>query len=257
LLPQDDQEIHRLDFQHYALRAALGGDYLTPLEPKSIGTMLDVGCGTGRWARERAEEFPLAQVTGLDIESHLPAPPLPENFQFVQANILMGLPFPDHSFDFVHQRFLVGAIPAQQWPSVLRELVRVTRSGGWIELLESGFVSHHAGPATTQFQSWWLEGEKKLGFNLALIPHLDRLVGNAGLRNVQMKTVPLPLGKWGGRAGEMLATDIYAVFASFRAVYVSRFGVPAHEFEEALAALSTEWEHYHTRYECSVVYGRR
>jgi SAM-dependent methyltransferase len=206
---------------------------------------------------ERAKEFPLAQVTGLDIESHLPVPPLPQNFQFVQANVLMGLPFPDASFDFVHQRFLVGAIPAQQWPSVLQEVVRVTRPGGWVELLESGFVYHHAGPATKQFQSWWQTGEKALGFNLALIPHLDQMLKNAGMKQVQMKTVPLPLGKWGGRAGEMLATDMHAVFTSFRAVYVSRLGIPAQRFEEALVTLPQEWEHYHTSYECYVVYGRR
>ena len=48
------------------------------------------------------------------------------------------------------------------------------------------------------------------------------MLKNTGLRNVQMKTFQLPLGKWGGRAGEMLAIDMHAVITSFRAVYVSR-----------------------------------
>jgi len=257
LLPQDDQEVHRLDFQHYALRVALGGDYLTPLEPEHVNTLLDVGCGTGRWARERAEEFPHAQVMGVDIEAHLPAIPLPKNFQFVQANILTGLPFPDSSFDFVHQRLLVGAIPAQQWQTVVHELARVTRPHGRVEVLESGAIYHNAGPATKQFQAWWQAGEKILGFNLALIPYLDQIFHNAGLSNVQMKTFQLPLGRWGGRAGELLAKDIHAVFAGFRAVYVSRFGVPAKLFERTLATLLQEWEQYHTSYEFYVVYGQR
>ena len=257
LLPQDGQEISRLDFQHYALRAALGGDYMAPLEAALPGTILDVGCGTGRWARERAEEFPGAMVTGLDIESHLPDIALPTNFRFVQANILTGLPFPDASFDFVHQRLLVGAIPAQQWPMILHELVRVTRQSGWVEVLESGIVYHHAGPATKQFQAWWEVGERTLGFNLALMPHLDQMMKHAGLREVHMETLDLPLGKWAGRVGEMLAIDLHAVFTSFRAVYVSRLGIPADLFERTLAALPEEWEHYQTRYEFYLVYGQK
>ena len=256
LLPQDGQEISRLDFQHYALRAALGNDYTASLESAAIKTIIDVGCGTGRWARERAEEFPQAQVTGIDIESHLPDIALPPNFQFFQANILTGIPFPDASFDFTHQRLLVGAIPALQWPMVLQELARVTRPRGWVEVLESGMIYHNAGPATKQFQSWWLTGEKSLGFNLSLLPYLDQLFVRAGLKDIQKETLQLPLGKWGGRAGEMLAIDLHAVFTSFRAVYVSRFGIPAGLFERTLAALPEEWEHYQTCYEFYLVYGQ-
>ncbi len=52
MLPRDDQEINRLDFQHYRLRYALRSNYAAPIgRPRSI---LDVGCGTGRWALEMA-----------------------------------------------------------------------------------------------------------------------------------------------------------------------------------------------------------
>ena len=257
LLPQDGQEISRLDFQHYVLRTALGGDYMAPLETATLRTILDVGCGTGRWARERAEEFPQAVVTGLDVESHLPEIALPANFHFAQANILTSFPFPDASFDFVHQRLLVGAIPAHQWPAVVHELVRVTQQSGWIEVLESGAVYHHAGPATKQFQAWWQAGEHALGFNLSLMPKLDQMMKHAGLKNVHMEILALPLGKWGGRAGEMLAIDLHAVFTSFRAVYVSRLGIPADLFERTLAALPEEWEREQTRYEFYLVYGQK
>ncbi len=257
LLPQDEQEIHRLDFQHYVLRSALGGDYKAPLQKESIRTILDVGCGTGLWARERAREFPQAQVTGVDIELHTPALPRLANIHMQQANILDGLPFPNTTFDFVHQRLLVGAIPALKWYDVLLELLRVTRPGGWIEVVESGMVYPQAGPATKQFQDWWLAGEKALGFNLALMPHLDRMLKNVGAQAVQMETLPLPLGKWGGHAGELLARDIYAVFTSFRAVYVSRLGVPAALFEKTLAALPQEWEQYRTSYEFYMTYAQK
>jgi 2-polyprenyl-3-methyl-5-hydroxy-6-metoxy-1,4-benzoquinol methylase len=65
LLPKDDAEINRLDFQHYMLRFALRNNYLAPLgQPRDI---LDVGTGTGRWALEMALAFPGANVVGIDL----------------------------------------------------------------------------------------------------------------------------------------------------------------------------------------------
>src|SRR5450631_3110091 len=65
LLPKDDEEIGRLDFQHYLLKIALQGLYAAPI--KHPGTILDVATGSGRWAMELAAQFPRASVTGFDI----------------------------------------------------------------------------------------------------------------------------------------------------------------------------------------------
>src|SRR6185312_5850125 len=55
LLPKDAQEDERLRFQHYALHHAFGNHYLAPLSPETR-TMLDVGCGTGVWALDMAQQ---------------------------------------------------------------------------------------------------------------------------------------------------------------------------------------------------------
>ncbi len=115
VLPSDDKEINRLDFQHYMLRYSLRGNYAAPIQtPFSI---LDVGSGTGRWATEMARLFPSANVIGTDIAPPNPdAAPQdeagkPDNFAFVQGNVLERLPFPDDTFDFTHMRLLLFAIP--------------------------------------------------------------------------------------------------------------------------------------------------
>src|SRR5579883_2482729 len=100
------------------------------------------------WAVEMSNLFPQTHVIGVDVVlSSLPRP-LPSTCLFAQANILQGLPFPDAQFTFTHQRLLVAAIPALQWPKAVYELVRVTKPGGWIEMLEVGDVIQNAGPAT-------------------------------------------------------------------------------------------------------------
>src|SRR5512146_364277 len=113
-LPSDLSETNRLDFQHYMLRQAFKGIYAAPIG--TPGAILDVGAGTGRWAKEMAELFPRARVVALDIkepaESEQSQPggaasdPRPSAYTFVRGNILEGLPFPDATFDFTHQRLL-------------------------------------------------------------------------------------------------------------------------------------------------------
>jgi SAM-dependent methyltransferase len=128
-LPNNPQEINRLDFQHYMLRYVLEANYLAPLVLEQVNTMLDVGCGTGRWIYEMAQQFPHSRLIGIDHvlpDANLHFPP---TCTFQQSNVLNGIPFPDHQFDYVHQRLLVLAFPLAKWPFVLHELVRVTRPG--------------------------------------------------------------------------------------------------------------------------------
>ena len=132
LLPRDANEIDRLDLQHYALRAALGVNFLAPVG--SPAWVLDVGCGSGQWGFDVCEQFPRATVVGLDLAPGKPQ--RPHRYRHIRANLLHGLPFADGSFDFVHQRLLFLAVPVVAWPAVVAELVRVTRPGGWVELVE-------------------------------------------------------------------------------------------------------------------------
>jgi ubiquinone/menaquinone biosynthesis C-methylase UbiE len=135
VLPKDLKESDRLNFQHYLLCHAFRGLYRAPIRhPEAV---LDVGTGSGRWAVEMAQRFPNANIIAIDIK---PPPStgvqFPQNMIFTEANVVTGLPFADNSFDFVHQRMLMGALPAKDWQRAVSELVRVTKRGGWIQLLE-------------------------------------------------------------------------------------------------------------------------
>src|SRR6266542_3569371 len=81
-----------------------------------------------------ATNYPCAEFTGIDISPIQPSQIKPEYFTFIQANLFDGLPFTDNSFDFVFQRFLVGAIPKDKWSFVINELTRVLKPGGYLEV---------------------------------------------------------------------------------------------------------------------------
>lgn len=252
LLPKDSLEDERLRFQHYALHHAFSNHYLAPLSPETR-TILDVGSGTGIWAMDMAKEFPQSQIIGVDIAlSSLPHI-LPDTCLFSQADILQGLPFPDQQFDFAHQRLLVFAIPALRWPDVVRELVRVTRLQGWIELLEVGATVLNGGPATERLLAWLRETAQGLGIELTMMAQLGDLLTQAGCQAVETLDIPVPLGAWAGRSGEMLKLDTLHVFQALH----PRSTTPTAQFEAMLHAAAAEWEYNRVSYVFHAGYGRR
>ncbi len=256
MLPKDIDEVNRLDFQHYFLRSVLHRDYIAPL-PEEIYEILDVGCGTGLWCREMARQFPHTFITGLDLEPPQRRPDDSPLCQFVRGDILKGLPFENSSFDYVHQRLLVAAIPTHAWLFVLKELARVTRRGGWVELLEAGQRFESAGPRTNQFISWWAAFSRAAGFDTGLMERLYTLLHEAGLSSVLWQPIRVPLGAWGGHASIKLATNMLCGFRSLKERMCAALGLPSEEFDALVEALPGEWEQYRTSYFIFVACGRK
>lgn len=243
-MPLDLEEMNRLDFQHYMLRALLRGNYVAPIyHPRSI---LDVGTGTGRWARELAHEFPQANVIGLDVNAPIEDDRLgrrgelpPANYTFVNGNVLEGLPFADANFDFVHMRALVTAVPHQRWPAVIGELARVTANGGWIESLEVTPLEH-GGPAVEQLMVWLTAVMAARGVEFADGGRVAGHMHEAGLAHVTLHRLEVLCGDSGGRIGKMLAVDWFSVLEALMGMAVARGIAPAAEVSQAMAGARVE-----------------
>jgi SAM-dependent methyltransferase len=256
LLPKDAQEDNRLDYQHHVLHLSIGSHSVAPL-PQELTRILDVGTGTGIWAIEMARQYPRAQVIGVDIGTSSFKTDLPENCVLQSGNVMEHLPFPDQTFDYTHQRFLVAAIPAARWPDVVRELVRVTRPGGWVELLEINNVFQNPGPETRHLCEWITSVSTMLGFDANAVPSIGRWLEEAGLERVETQDIVVPLGEWGGRAGALLKRDLLAGFDAAKAIYCAKTHTPVEAFENLVQAVAAEWEHYHTSYTFHASYGKR
>src|SRR5579884_910633 len=253
--PRHPGEVDRLDLQHFALREALGANFLAPVEGPS--RVLDVGTGTGQWGFEVGHQFPGALVVGFDLVRGKPG--APPRYRHVRGNLLQGLPFRDGVFDFVHQRFLTAGIPVDAWPEVVRELVRVTRPGGWVELVESTAELRQVGPATQRLFALFLRLAAPLGLDAegVVFRSLDGYLCQAGLEEITRREMELPVGEWGGRVGSFLATDFRAAGARICEVLRARSGALAEEAEALLRRSLEEWEHHRAVWPVAVVYGRK
>jgi ubiquinone/menaquinone biosynthesis C-methylase UbiE len=79
----------------------------------------------------------MSTFIGVDIASMFPNEKVkPANAGFLQCNVVDGLPFPNATFEFVRQGFMMIAIPEHDWHEmVLTEMIRVTKPGGYIEIM--------------------------------------------------------------------------------------------------------------------------
>jgi ubiquinone/menaquinone biosynthesis C-methylase UbiE len=257
-LPNNLQEVNRLDFQHYILRQALGANYLAPLDhkhpPESI---LDVGCGTGRWLAEMYQQFPGSRIVGVDYVAPPDGAQFPPEGAFIESNVLEGLPFVDESFDFVHQRLLVAALPFNHWPMVINELIRITRIGGWIELAETDGVFQPHGYAIQQFDDWAQRALRQRGIDTLQVRNIKTHLEVQKLDQVKSHVINIPIGKWAGRIGQMTLVDLQTAHQGLKPLIMMANGITAQQYDEQLEQVYQEYEKLHTCVQYVVIYGQR
>jgi SAM-dependent methyltransferase len=123
-----NEQIDQLQFR--AVQRALGIAQIA-----SGATVLDVGCGTGRWVR-RFRELGL-KATGLDATPEMLRL---ASQQGTKACLLSAeahrLPLADQTFDFVTDITVVQHISPELQPVAIAEMLRVLRPGGSLVLME-------------------------------------------------------------------------------------------------------------------------
>ena len=226
--PGDVSALNTLDVWHYAVCHAFGTLACAPVA--SSAHVLDVACGTGRWAREMARLLPGGWVAGFDLDGQQIDRALdegawrgddllPPNCQLVQADALARFPYADASFDYAHGRFFSAFVPAAQWPRVIGEMARVTRPSGWVELVDATRFTAQA-PA----HDYLLQCLRRLyehdGLTLEPGSTLERLLREAGLKRLYRRTVTVQAGAGREGLGKSLVGDLVIGLVTAGPAYV-------------------------------------
>ncbi|RUS22217.1 S-adenosyl-L-methionine-dependent methyltransferase [Endogone sp. FLAS-F59071] len=266
MLPRDAAEKERLTFQHYLLssmfqhylyRHEFHGNFSSPIEDALEGgiNVIDVSCGVGIWTIEMAQDFPNSTFVGTDLVDMFPKHEIPENCSFVQANTLERLPFPDDTFDFTFQRLVQMAYSPADWATVIAELVRVTKPGGWIELFESDSLMHRPPKSYLKYQKAWLASTHSRGIDINIALNLGHLLEEA-LIDVKADYISFPVG-WNGRAGELMGHNLELCRLALSPIIAPFMEMTTEDYEQWAMQISKELRMHRSYINGYYAYGRK
>lgn len=205
-LPKNDQDIDRMQLQHFLFKHIWDdNNYSSPIEQNLKSgdcRVLDAGCGPGAWLLEMSTQHPLTRFFGVDIAAVFPSEIKPTNLNFHQCDINRGLPFKDNYFDFVRMSLMATSFKTDQWVNAIRELVRVLKPGGHLELIERELQAYNAGPHFAFMIKNIMSFKKSNGLNVHITNQIPYILSSIqSLTNVQSDTRMVPIGPLGGQSG--------------------------------------------------------
>jgi ubiquinone/menaquinone biosynthesis C-methylase UbiE len=124
----------------------LDGNIHIPIPTDKSITILDAACGAGFWTLDMAHAYPKAKIIGLDtfplddkrLKGYASATISAPNIVYKYGDLTAHLSLPDNYIDIIYQRDTAPILPHGRWPFLFKELKRVMKPGGYIELVEYG-----------------------------------------------------------------------------------------------------------------------
>ncbi|KAJ9613241.1 hypothetical protein H2200_003183 [Cladophialophora chaetospira] len=198
-MPEDEIEQDRMDLQHHAIITTLGRHFFSPIQTPA--RILDLGCGTGIWAIQVADDHPEAEVFGVDLSPMQPSW-VPPNVKFEIDDVEDTWTWPENHFSLIFSRLMIsGSI--QNLPRYIRQIYRHLSPGGYFESHEvqirlgndiRDILEEDPLPLWCKYMR---EGIEKMGRTLA--PDLENIateMRNAGFVDVVVRPFKLPNGPW-------------------------------------------------------------
>ncbi|KIW77709.1 hypothetical protein Z517_07542 [Fonsecaea pedrosoi CBS 271.37] len=216
ILPNDEDEQARLDMLHHIYKLILGGSLSrAPLnQPQRV---LDMGCGTGLWCIEFADDFPGATIVGTDLSPIQPGW-VPPNCKFYVDDFESEWAYPpSEHFDYIHGRSLCGSVA--DWPRLFTQALSHLNPGGWMEMQE--YHCHVYSDDDTLDQAIYLknwveemnEGSMRFGKELKTANKLKNYMQEAGFVDIHEEVYRCPIGPWArGKRYKELGTYYRAQF---------------------------------------------
>ncbi|KAI0400117.1 S-adenosyl-L-methionine-dependent methyltransferase [Xylaria palmicola] len=268
--PNDAQHDESMDILHHVSTLMQDGKITMAHIDESVQRVLDVGCGTGIWAIDFADQYPHTEVIGVDISPSQPQW-IPPNLKFEIDDITQPWTYTPNSFDYIHMRWLIGAVP--DWYTLFREVYQTLKPGGIFESKESscliqsddGTVPY--GSALDQWGRVFTEAGRKFGRTFR--PLEDDLqikaMEAAGFVDIKVYNMKTTIGPWAADAkhkeiGQYARLALEQDIEGFiMYMWTSVLGWTREEIAVYAAHLRRELRspHYHAYYPQRVVVGRK
>ncbi|KAF3804345.1 putative methyltransferase tdiE [Colletotrichum gloeosporioides] len=192
MMPNDDLEIGRLDVAHAMVVRAIGNRlYLAPLEKEKVHKILDVGTGTGIFAKTQ-------QILGTDLSAIQPSW-VPPNVKF-EIDDVESPWIEDKKYDYIFVRHMLISIA--DWPRLVKNVFDHLKPGGWAEFQDMD-VQYYSDDGTYTEDHQTRKWNKDLVRACEMIgrtgrpgPQLKGWITDAGFQQVTHQRFKCPMGPW-------------------------------------------------------------
>lgn len=197
-IPNDDLEQNREDMKHALMLELTDGKLFYAPVSENAQKILDVGTGTGIWAIEVGDQYPSAEVLGLDLSPIQPQW-VPPNVKFmiddVEDEWLNG-----SDWDLIHFRSM--ALILRNLQKAVDQTYKHLKPGGWVEFQESHgmpFCDDGTMKDDDIMKLYYETCQKAMGlfgYDLDLGSKVGEYLECAGFKNITCLKKKTPLGTW-------------------------------------------------------------
>lgn len=166
----------------------------------------------GIWAIDFADENPQAEVIGTDLSPTQPSW-VPPNLKFEIDDCTKEWTFEPNTFDFIHLRFLFGAI--RDWTALFQQAYRACRPGGWVQSSEAEVIMLSDDGTVTEdstMQTLWnplfKQAGEKLGNSFLVVSENSQKKGLEEAGFTEIKEVTYKVSQTEQYAKLVLADDL-------------------------------------------------
>ena len=174
-----------------------------PTEMGNRPRVMDLGCGTGLWMLQMAEEYPNVDYHGFDINYMLPNTLLSNIEPYVPYDIESPWNMGWGHWNMIHLQLMIGSII--NWTYLFQQIRRHLMPGGWFESVEIDWQPRcedgtmNTDPEAPGLLQWWrrvsrayLVGHHGLEYH----QDIERELQAHGFKEIQHNTYKIPLCGW-------------------------------------------------------------
>jgi len=219
------------------------------------------------WAIEMGDEYPSAEILGVDLSPIQPRL-VPPNVKFEVDDAESPWTY-STPFDFIHSRYMVAAI--EDWPGLIKRAFQHTKPGGWVEFQDLDINMYSDDDSFTDdldLKKWnrlLIDGYRKLAREPCPGPMLEGWLKDAGFENVTHKKYKMPAGPWpkDKHYKEIGAYNLFQLLEGFEAFSLAPFtrklGWTVPEVQVLLTGVKKDVQNprVHSMFDLHVAYGRK
>ncbi|GBC01406.1 hypothetical protein RclHR1_04180013 [Rhizophagus clarus] len=257
----DSKTIDRIVSQQYLLKHIWKGNYSSPIKDSlESGRMnaLEIKCGPGTWVLDMATEFSKCSFTGIDLIPIFPSEIRPKNTKFVLANKSEYLPFSPSTFSYVHINFIEHMHNENSFyqNDIINEIINIMKCDAWLEITtwNMEFENEKVGHITQKLISAMktcFENHISLSKMISSLPNCDQL------KNTNILTNNIPVGKWGGIIGELVMEDLLITFKQHSNIICKKLEITPKQYDSYLKEFVKEIEENQTVFKTCRFFGQK